>query len=134
MYIKNCTFSIFAGRALYLNASGSTLYGGNCSVENSTFTHCRSLNNTRGNVLYNTASTGQWAGNITFTHCTIDSIAVKSGENSFRQNSLATGGVFSIQNCIFTKVQGTLANATISYCYLAGITTAPTGTITNSFA
>jgi len=133
MYIKNCTFSNFGGRALYLNAANATLYGGNCQVENTTFTGCSVLS-TRGNVLYNTASTGQWAGNITFNHCTINSIAVKSGENSFRQNVLATGGVFSIQNCLFTAVQGTLTNATISYCYLAGITTAPTGTITSSFA
>ncbi|HEY5593350.1 MAG TPA: fibronectin type III domain-containing protein [Paludibacter sp.] len=135
MYIKNCTFSNFGGRALYLNTANvsGTLYGGTCSVENSTFTGCQVLSS-RGNITYNTAASGLWAGNITFNHCTIDNIAVKSGENSFRQNSLATGGVFSIQNCIFTNVQGTLTNATIDYSYIAGIATAPTGTITNTFA
>jgi len=128
--IQGSTLCTFGGRAIYINPSAATNTTGNVVNLKNNIIRNNSLLSSRANLVYaGTANTGT----TTIDHCTFyNLVTTSSTEGTIKY---ATGyGAITISHCIFSSVAQALptTSTTVSYNYLAGLTTPPTGT--NTFA
>jgi hypothetical protein len=122
--IQNSVFNDCGGRILYLNSTTNPTLC-DISIKNTTFSN-NSLLTLRANVIYSAKAN---TGTTLFDHCTLFNLVTTSTSEGTIKYPTGSGAI-TITNSIFSGVAQTLPAATISYCYLGGLTTPPTGTNT----
>jgi hypothetical protein len=120
--IQGSTFNNCGGRILN-NAAVATQ--GTTYLKNNTFSNCTTLLNSRLNILYNANS----SGTVTVDHCTFYNVANAAVSDGILRVPSGSGAV-TVTNSIFSSAATNLTANPIGYCYLAGLTTVPTGTNT----
>ena len=123
--IQSSNFNTCSGRILYINGASATTI----NLKNNTFCNSTTLSS-RHNVIYNSAAN---TGTTTIDHCTFYKVGDATVTNGVVRTTGSTNGAITIKNSIFVTVPTTLPTGTVDYCYLAGLTTVPTGA-TNTFA